>query len=43
MNALQEQFVTEARELIRQANDDLIALERIVLMDKPAVVEEMLP
>lgn len=28
MNALQEQFVTEARELIRQATDDLIALER---------------
>ena len=28
MSALQEQFVTEARELIRQANDDLIALER---------------
>ena len=28
MNALQEQFVTEARELIRQAIDDLIALER---------------
>jgi two-component system, chemotaxis family, sensor kinase CheA len=28
LNALQEQFVTEARELIRQASDDLIALER---------------
>ena len=28
MNALQEQFVTEARELIRQATDDLIVLER---------------
>jgi two-component system chemotaxis sensor kinase CheA len=28
VNALQEQFVTEARELIRQATDDLIALER---------------
>jgi len=28
VNALQEQFVTEARELIRQAIDDLIALER---------------
>ena len=28
MNALQEQFVTESRELIRQATDDLIALER---------------
>ncbi len=28
MSALQEQFVTEARELIRQAIDDLIALER---------------
>jgi two-component system, chemotaxis family, sensor kinase CheA len=28
VNALQEQFVTEARELIRQAMDDLIALER---------------
>jgi two-component system chemotaxis sensor kinase CheA len=28
VSALQEQFVTEARELIRQANDDLIALER---------------
>ncbi|MGA2057802.1 MAG: chemotaxis protein CheA [Bradyrhizobium sp.] len=28
MSALQEQFVTEARELIRQANDDFIALER---------------
>ena len=28
MNALQEQFVTEARELIRQATEDLIALER---------------
>ncbi len=28
MSALQEQFVTEARELIRQATDDLIALER---------------
>lgn len=28
MSALQEQFVTEARDLIRQATDDLIALER---------------
>ena len=28
VNALQEQFVTEARELIRQATDDLIVLER---------------
>ena len=28
MSALQEQFVTEARELISQATDDLIALER---------------
>jgi two-component system, chemotaxis family, sensor kinase CheA len=28
VSALQEQFVTEARELIRQANNDLIALER---------------
>lgn len=28
MNALQEQFVSEARELVRQATDDLIALER---------------
>ena len=28
MNALHEQFVTEARELIAQATDDLIALER---------------
>ena len=28
MNARQEQFVTEARELIRQATDDLIVLER---------------
>ena len=28
MSALQEQFVSEARELIRQAADDLIALER---------------
>jgi two-component system chemotaxis sensor kinase CheA len=28
VNALQEQFVTEARELIHQATDDLIALER---------------
>jgi two-component system chemotaxis sensor kinase CheA len=28
VSALQEQFVTEARELIRQAIDDLIALER---------------
>src|SRR6185369_10447945 len=28
VSALQEQFVTEARELIRQATDDLIALER---------------
>jgi two-component system, chemotaxis family, sensor kinase CheA len=28
VNALGEQFVTEARELIRQANDDLIAIER---------------
>ncbi len=28
MSALQEQFVTEARDLIRQATDDLIVLER---------------
>ena len=28
VSALQEQFVTEARELIRQATDNLIALER---------------
>jgi two-component system, chemotaxis family, sensor kinase CheA len=28
VSALLEQFATEARELIRQANDDLIALER---------------
>lgn len=28
MSALQEQFVTEARELVRQATGDLIALER---------------
>jgi len=28
MNALHEQFVTEARELIHQAGDDLIAVER---------------
>jgi two-component system chemotaxis sensor kinase CheA len=28
VSALQEQFVTEARDLIRQATDDLIALER---------------
>ena len=28
MSALQEQFVTEARDLIRQATDNLIALER---------------
>jgi two-component system chemotaxis sensor kinase CheA len=28
MNVLQEQFVVEARELVRQATDDLIALER---------------
>ena len=28
MSTLQEQFVAEARELVRQANDDLIALER---------------
>jgi two-component system chemotaxis sensor kinase CheA len=28
MNALHEQFVAEARELIQQATDDLIALER---------------
>ena len=28
MNSLQEQFVAEARELIHQATDDLIALER---------------
>ena len=28
MNALHEQFVVEARELIQQANDDLIAAER---------------
>ena len=28
MNALQEQFVAEARDLIQQATDDLIAIER---------------
>ncbi len=28
VSALQEQFVTEARELVRQATDDLLALER---------------
>ena len=28
MNALHEQFITEARELIHQATDDLIAMER---------------
>ena len=28
MSALQEQFVTEARELISQATDDLVVLER---------------
>ena len=28
MNALQEQFIAEARELIHQATDDLIAVER---------------
>ena len=28
MSALEDQFVAEARELIRQATDDLIALER---------------
>jgi two-component system chemotaxis sensor kinase CheA len=28
VNVLQEQFVTEARELVRQATDDLISLER---------------
>lgn len=28
MNALHEQFVSEARDLVRQATDDLIALER---------------
>ena len=28
MNALHEQFIVEARELIQQANDDLIAAER---------------
>ncbi|MDO9412619.1 MAG: chemotaxis protein CheA [Pseudolabrys sp.] len=28
MNELQQQFVTEARELVRQATDDLISLER---------------
>jgi two-component system, chemotaxis family, sensor kinase CheA len=28
VSALREQFIAEARELIRQANDDLIALER---------------
>ena len=27
MNALHEQFVVEARELIQQATDDLIAVE----------------
>jgi two-component system chemotaxis sensor kinase CheA len=28
VSALEDQFVAEARELIRQATDDLIALER---------------
>jgi len=28
MNALHEQFIAEARELIQQATDDLIAVER---------------
>ena len=28
MNALHEQFIVEARELIHQATDDLIAIER---------------
>ena len=28
MNALQEQFIAEARELVHQATDDLIAVER---------------
>ena len=28
MNALREQFIVEARELIQQANDDLVAAER---------------
>ena len=28
MNALQEQFVAEARELVHQASDDLMAAER---------------
>ena len=28
MSALEDQFVAEARELIRQATDNLIALER---------------
>ena len=28
MNALHEQFIAEARELILQATDDLIAMER---------------
>jgi two-component system chemotaxis sensor kinase CheA len=28
VNALHEQFVIEARELIHQATDDLIAMER---------------
>jgi hypothetical protein len=28
MNPLREQFITEARELIAQAIDDLIAMER---------------
>ena len=40
MNALQEQFVTEARELIRQATEDLIALERdghVSRADRPRV------
>jgi two-component system, chemotaxis family, sensor kinase CheA len=34
MNALHEQFVTEARELIQQATDDLIAAERGGLTDE---------
>ena len=28
MNELQEQFISEARELVLQAADDLIAIER---------------
>ncbi|MBH5370562.1 chemotaxis protein CheA [Bradyrhizobium glycinis] len=36
MNALHEQFVTEARDLIRRATDQLIALERYGASDEAA-------